>query len=79
MRTWSHIAALLLLVCGCAAHSNYLQVRSEIDETFFYYEQDRLANKHGISAVTWDAATPTRVPYPALVDIESMIHILVNQ
>lgn len=79
MRTWSPVAALLLLVCGCAAHSNYLQVRSEIDETFFYYEQDRLANKHGISAGNWDAVTATRVPHPALVDIESTIHILVNQ
>ena len=79
MRTWSRVAVLLLLVCGCAAHSNYLQVRSEIDETFSYYEQDRLANKHGISAVTWEADTPTRVPYPALVDIDSIIHILVNQ
>jgi hypothetical protein len=79
MKTWSRVAVLLLLVCGCAAHSNYLQVRSEIDETFFYYEQDRLGNKHGVSAVTWEADTPTRVPYPALVDIDSTIHILVKQ
>lgn len=79
MKVLARLAVLLLVICGCAEHSKYSRVSSEMDGTLFYYEADRFEKKHGISADAWDAKAPVRVPDPALVDMDSTIHILVDR
>jgi hypothetical protein len=87
MRALSQAVLMLaaLMVCGCAVQSTYIDTVNVLDESLYYYEQNpREKEKRAISektAVNIDPTKrkPTRVPHPALVDIDSTIHIQVDK
>lgn len=70
-------AALALALAACAPKPVYLRPSSAADGMVYYHEQDRLGDKHAISSEELDESgrEPTRVPAPALIDIDSTLHL----
>ena len=79
MRIKFSIIVFCLFVSGCAHRSTYFAADSDIDKAFFYYEQDRYNQTHPLSNVDINASEPNRIPNPALVDLDSYVHIRVNR
>lgn len=83
MRLRTHVIPpmIMLLVCGCAVRSRYIEKRGVLDDSLYYCEQDSGGTKRAISddVVDLEGREPSRVPHPALVDIDSLIHILVDK
>ncbi len=75
----------MLMICGCSVQSKYIDTRNDLDKSLYYYEQDtREEGKRAISEETEMSQEPairrpTRVPHPALVDIDSTIYIQVDK
>jgi hypothetical protein len=79
--TWILAAGLLPILGGCTEHSQYRGVQNNLDKALYYYEVDRQNQSHAISDEGGNVKDrlPTRVPSPALVDIDSQIQVLVTK
>ena len=76
----SILTVTLLLCSGCAVKGSYIETRGELDKSLYYYELDTSNQKRVLSEDPEAAqltGKPTRVPHPALVDLDSLIHIRV--
>ena len=73
------IMLLVFAVAGCANKSIFIEPSNRADQMLFYVEQDRSGKKHPISNSILDNKETTRIPRPALVDIDSLIHINVRK
>ena len=72
----------MMLLSNCAVQSRYVEKRGTLDNNIYYYEQDTQGEKISISdnsPVDAEKREPVQVPQPALVDMDSTIHILVNK
>lgn len=85
MKTIGHTPILTLLVVlmismGCHEQSRYRTIQGRLDRALYFYETDRYNEAHDISREVDDPnhREPSRVPAPALVDIDSQIHVRVN-
>jgi hypothetical protein len=85
LRAQAVLLVTMLMICGCAVQSKYIDTRNILDKSLYYYEQDqREKEPRAISEemeVNPDPAKrrPTRVPHPALVDIDSTIYIQIDK
>ncbi len=79
MRICASLITVCILACGCTQRSTYYATDSDIDKPFFYYEQDRYNQPHALSNVDMNDSEPNRIPNPALVDLDSCIHIRVSK
>ena len=89
MRRLSIIALLsaVLLTSGCSIKNNYIDKRGTLDDSLYYYEQDTGGEKFSMSGeypgeILTEATTNyeiKQVPHPGLVDMDSKIHIKVDQ
>jgi len=76
------LLVLALVACACADRSRFDRIDDPFDKAVFYAEQDRRNHWHGHSDPAWQpeaAAEPRQVPNPALVDLDSKIHLLVSR
>jgi len=73
------ILVLIIAATGCANRSTFIEPSSRADRMLFFAEQDRMGEMHPISSTTLEDKETTRVPSPALVDIDSLIHINVRK
>ena len=66
---------------GCLEQSRYRNIQGRLDKALYYSEIDRRNEPHGVSVEIEDpdGREPSRVPAPALVDIDSQIQVLVNK
>jgi len=68
---------MLILSSSCVTKSGYIETRGMIDNSIYYYEIDRIGEKYPISSEDIQDKKPQRVPYGALVDLDSIIYIKV--
>lgn len=70
------MVALAGLASGCARLSQYRDATSDMDQAFHYIEIDQRGKTNSLSG---DNGQVTRVPTPALVDVDSTIQIKVDK
>ncbi len=77
---WILLAGLILSISGgCMEQSRYRRVQGNLDKALYYYEVDRYDANHAISSELVRESDPccSRVPAPAIVDIDSQIQVRV--
>jgi hypothetical protein len=73
------LVGLLPTVHGCMEHSQYRGLQDNLDRALYYYEVDRQNTPHAVSdeSLNLQDHRSSRVPSPAIVDIDSQIQVLV--